>query len=83
MSGMGGFGVLRWLAAHQELKRDLDVIVLSGIMSPKEIEVAYELGALVYLTKSASSTELCELTGYLKEACLTEPKPEIPSLPPA
>lgn len=79
MPGMGGFGVLRWLRAHAESGQDLDVVVVSGSMSRKEMEVTYELGALAYLTKSSGSTELWELAEYLKRKLLAEEEPENPS----
>jgi CheY-like chemotaxis protein len=56
MPGMGGFGVLRWLSAHPETRGHLDVIVLSSVQCPKEIEVVYELGARYYWTKTDCRT---------------------------
>jgi CheY-like chemotaxis protein len=52
MPGIGGFGVLRWLCAHSELKESLDIIALSAIQSSKEIDVVYELGAHYFWAKS-------------------------------
>ena len=54
MPGVGGYGVLRWLHAHPELS--LYVVVLSSIQSPKEIDVAYELGARFFWAKSDCNT---------------------------
>ena len=51
MPGIGGFGVLRWLRAHPNLSQQLNVVVLSALQSPKEIDVAYELGARLYWAK--------------------------------
>ena len=50
MPGVGGFGVLRWLRAHPEIK--LHVAVISSIESAKDIEVVYELGAQFFWAKS-------------------------------
>jgi CheY-like chemotaxis protein len=52
MPGTGGFGVLRWLLAHPEIKHKLIVIILSGIQSAKEVEVVYELGAQLFWAKA-------------------------------
>ena len=64
MPGTGGFGVLRWLVAHPEIKNKLYVVILSGIQSTKEIEVVYELGAALFWAKSDTERlrdELCRL----------------------
>lgn len=55
MPGMGGFGVLRWLCSHPELKQGLNIVALSSIQSSKEIEVVYELGAQYFWAKSDSA----------------------------
>ena len=70
MPGISGFGVLRRLRMRYQLKRELDVIVISGNLSSKEFEVAYELGALACLTKSPGSKGLADLVQYLREANL-------------
>jgi CheY-like chemotaxis protein len=51
MPGMGGFGVLRWLCAHLDLRQRLNLIVLSSVQSTKDIEVVYELGAQFFWAK--------------------------------
>jgi CheY-like chemotaxis protein len=51
MPGVGGFGVLRWLCAHQNLKQKLNLVVLSSVQSVKDIEVVYELGAQFFWPK--------------------------------
>ena len=51
MPGMGGFGVLRWLCAHLEVRQKLNLIVLSSVQSSKDIEVVYELGAQFFWAK--------------------------------
>jgi len=56
MPGTGGFGVLRWLMAHPEVKHKVKIIILSGIQSTKEIEVVYELGAQLFCPKSDTSS---------------------------
>ena len=58
MPGTGGFGVLRWLLGHPEVKHKLTVVILSGVQSAKEIEVVYELGAQLFWAKS--DTELLQ-----------------------
>jgi CheY-like chemotaxis protein len=61
MPGTGGFGVLRWLMAHSEVKDRLKVIILSGVQSTKEIEVVYELGAQLFCPKSDTGSLQQEL----------------------
>jgi CheY-like chemotaxis protein len=56
MPGIGGFGVMRWLCAHPELKQKLNLIVLSAVQSSKDIEVVYELGAQLFCPKTDSDT---------------------------
>jgi len=51
MPGMGGFGVLRWLCAHLDVRQKLNLIVLSSVQSAKDIEVVYELGAQFFWAK--------------------------------
>ena len=51
MPGTGGFGVLRWLCSHLELRQKLNLIVLSSVQSAKDIEVVYELGAQFFWAK--------------------------------
>jgi len=52
MPGMGGFGVLRWMNFHPDLRDRVDVIVLSSVQCRREIEVVYELGAKYYWMKT-------------------------------
>ena len=52
MPGVGGFGVLRWLATQPDVRRKLNVVILSGSQSTKEIEVVFELGAHLFWPKS-------------------------------
>jgi CheY-like chemotaxis protein len=67
MPGVGGFGVLRWLCAHQNLKQKLNLVVLSSVQSSKEIEVVYELGAQFFWPKTECG-ELQERVQRLQEA---------------
>jgi len=64
MPGTGGFGVLRWLLAHPEVKHKLTVIILSGAQSKKEIEVVYELGAQLFWAKSDTHSLRRELRRF-------------------
>jgi len=52
MPGIGGFGVLRWLCAHPQLKQRLNLVVLSAVQSVREIDVVYELGAQLFWPKT-------------------------------
>ena len=52
MPGVGGFGVLRWLGTHPEVRQRLNVVILSGSQSPQEIDVVFELGAHLFWPKS-------------------------------
>jgi CheY-like chemotaxis protein len=67
MPGVGGFGVLRWLCAHQNLKQKLNLVVLSSVQSSKEIEVVYELGAQFFWPKTECG-ELQERVQRLQES---------------
>lgn len=66
MPGIGGFGVLRWLQQNPDLIEHLNVVILSSVTSSKEIEVAYELGAVFYWSK-ADSSKLQERVRLLRE----------------
>lgn len=52
MPGVGGFGVLRWLCSHPDIRHGLKVVILSSAQSPREIEVVFELGANFFWPKS-------------------------------
>ncbi len=67
MPGIGGFGVLRWLQQHPDLMETLNVVILSSVTSTKEVEVAYELGAVFYWSKS-DSAKLQERVRLLRES---------------
>jgi CheY-like chemotaxis protein len=69
MQGVGGFGVLRWLCAHPTLRQKLNLIVLSSVRSPKDIEVAYELGAQFFWAK-LDCDDLQQRIQRLQESCL-------------
>ena len=69
MPGTGGFGVLRWLLEHPDIKHKLKVVILSGIHSRKEIEVVYELGAQLFWAKSDTDS-LQEGLRRMKESWL-------------
>jgi CheY-like chemotaxis protein len=66
MPGMGGFGVLRWLAARPDLREKLHLIVLSAVQSDKQIEVVYELGAHFFWSK----TDSCQIQDRVR--CVAE-----------
>lgn len=67
MPGVGGFGVLRWLCSHQNLRQKLNLVVLSSVQSSREIEVVYELGAQFFWPKSDCG-ELQERVQRLQES---------------
>ena len=52
MPGIGGFGLLRWLGSHPNLKQKVNLVALSSVQSSREIEVVYELGAQYFWAKS-------------------------------
>ena len=60
MAEMDGFQVLRQLRQSYWVDH-LPVMVLSGSQAPKDIELAYQLGANAYLFKSDSPQELSRI----------------------
>jgi CheY-like chemotaxis protein len=60
MPKVDGFDVLRWLQNQPGLKR-LVVTVLSSSTEPRDINLAYDLGAKSYLVKPSVSDDLFDL----------------------
>jgi hypothetical protein len=69
MPGIGGFGVLRWLSGHPEVRSRLNVIVISSTQSVKEIEVVHELGAQLFWSKEDCEGLRTKIS-YLKQSWL-------------
>jgi CheY-like chemotaxis protein len=66
-----GFDVLRWLNTRPELKQKLNVVVLSAVKTPNEIQMAYDLGAQ-YFMKKPDFHELEAKAAYLKRSWLSD-----------
>jgi CheY-like chemotaxis protein len=64
-----GFDVLRWLSTRPNLKQKLNVVVLSAVNTPDEIQMAYDLGAQ-YFMKKPDFQGLEEKARYLKGSWL-------------
>jgi CheY-like chemotaxis protein len=65
MPGMGGFDVLRWMAANPGCQV-IPTLVLSSSSLETDVEKAYRLGAHAYLTKPPRSQDLKDM---LYDAC--------------
>ncbi len=57
MPQMGGLELLRWLREHPRF-RALPTIVLTSSSAPKDVSLAFELGARGYMVKPVSLTQL-------------------------
>lgn len=65
MPGINGFDVLRWLR-RQPAFSSLRVIVLTASNEPRDINLAYELGANSFLTKPVNFEDFVLLTQALQ-----------------
>lgn len=65
LPGLSGFDVLKVLRANSRW-RHIPVIVLTSSSDPRDIEMAYKLGANAYLSKPAT---LAELRTMLESTC--------------
>ncbi len=65
LPGLSGFDVLKELRANSRW-RHIPVIVLTSSSDPRDIEMAYKLGANAYLSKPAT---LAELRTMLESTC--------------
>jgi CheY-like chemotaxis protein len=61
LPGMTGHGLLAWLRTQPDLKA-LRVVVLSGSDNPRDINLAYELGASSFVTKPTDLEHLVRLS---------------------
>jgi CheY-like chemotaxis protein len=60
LPGLDGFGVLRWIRQHPGLK-GLRVAMLTSSDLSQEINMAYEVGVNVFLTKPVDLDKLIEM----------------------
>jgi CheY-like chemotaxis protein len=60
-----GMEVLQWIRHHPRLKK-LVVVVFSSSALPRDVDLAYELGANAYIQKSADLNQLTEIASLLK-----------------
>jgi CheY-like chemotaxis protein len=60
-----GFEVLKWIRQHPTYKK-LVVVVFSASALPKDIDMAYELGANSYIVKPSGLPKLMEIGQLLK-----------------
>jgi CheY-like chemotaxis protein len=61
----GGFEVLTWIRAQEEVK-NLVVVVLTSSNEPSDVKHAYDLGANSYVVKPPTATQLLELAKAFK-----------------
>lgn len=66
---LNGLEVLKWIREQPALK-ELLVVILTSSTQERDIRAAYALEANGYLVKPPSSTQLVELVGALRDACL-------------
>lgn len=82
MPGIDGYQFLQWLRQEPELSRTM-VIVLTGEMDPKRIQLAYQLGANSFLAKSAGLDEFRNFVDFLgtlsRVASAFSPEAPVPS----
>jgi CheY-like chemotaxis protein len=75
---LGGFDVLQWIRSVPEMN-SLSVIVLTSSAEPRDIQRAYELGALSYLVKPPSAETLARTMEELRSGrTQSESRPHIP-----
>lgn len=65
MPRMNGFETLQWIRKSEQWKV-LPVIVLSASAHPRDVALAYSLGAFAYVTKPSTANELIELVSAIK-----------------
>jgi len=64
LPGMDGFGLLRWVKTHPELK-SIFIVVLSAAGDLMSVQTAYDLGANSFLTKPCREADIENLVaGY-------------------
>lgn len=64
LPGMDGFGLLRWVKTHPELKGTF-IVVLSAAGDLMSVQTAYDLGANSFLTKPCREADIENLVaGY-------------------
>ncbi len=71
-----GFEVVRWLRQNPKLSRAI-VVILSSSAEPKDVDLAYEVGANSYLTKPTSLQDLTDLLTLMLrywESCCQKPQ---------
>jgi len=64
MPGMGGRDVLAWIRQRPELNH-VRVVVFSTSREPRDVEIAYELGASAYVKKPSEFNDLLSLARVL------------------
>jgi CheY-like chemotaxis protein len=71
MPGMSGFDVLKWIRQQPGIKA-LRVAMLTSSDSPREIKMAHELGANIFLTKPVQLERLIQIMKTLNEHWLQQ-----------
>ncbi len=80
MPRANGFEVLRWVRDNPNLKRVV-VVILSSSTDPRDVDLAYEMGANSYLIKTTSLEELTARMALVYEywnLCCETPRLAIP-----
>lgn len=77
MPKYSGFDVLRWLQEHPECNL-IPKIVLSASVEPRDVRLAYQLGANCYFHKPTSFEELVKMVEVAQRFWLKATLPELP-----
>lgn len=72
-----GFDVLRWLKDHPECNL-IPKIVLSASAEPRDVKLAYQLGANTYFKKPTDFNDLLEIVKLSQNYWTTAIMPELP-----
>jgi DNA-binding response OmpR family regulator len=72
MPGKSGWDVLRWVSERAEFS-NLPVLILGGVGTPTEAEMAVRLGAVGYYPKPATPAELERLVAEIGRKWLLPP----------
>ncbi|HEX2973710.1 MAG TPA: response regulator [Tepidisphaeraceae bacterium] len=67
MPGVDGFGVLKWLGRHPELRGLVSVVVLSGTVCREDIDRACALGAQFCLSKPQNPEQFIHLARRIEQ----------------
>jgi DNA-binding response OmpR family regulator len=67
LQGESGFDLLRWIRSCEGARRFVPVVLFTSSYEPKDIRLAYELGASAFIVKPADFETLQEVVGALAE----------------